>query len=132
MTNTCESQPELYQAISDHCAKGNGTNFTAFAFPETLLNPRCFCLSVIEISRMAHIADLDEDKLTWYNSWYLREETLKAANNVLVNCHYHQPLSQIWGGGIFSSSDGQRFPVSGKVRIAEALPRYFGYVRCAR
>ena len=51
---------------------------------------------------MAHIADLDEDKLTWYNSWYLREDTLKAANNVLVNFHYHQPLSQLWGGGIFS------------------------------
>ena len=30
-----------------------------------------------------------------------------------------------------SSSDGQRFPVSVKCRIATANPRYFGYVRCA-
>jgi len=28
---------------------------------------------------------------------------------------------------MFSSSDGQRFPVSGKIRNAQAIPRYFGY-----
>src|SRR4029434_10370403 len=39
------------------------------------------------------------------------------------------PLSRHWGGGALSSSDGQRFPVSGKVRYATALPRYFGYGR---
>jgi TnpA family transposase len=31
------------------------------------------------------------------------------------------------GGGTLSSSDGQQFPVQGKVRNARALPRYFGY-----
>ena len=36
-------------------------------------------------------------------------------------------MSRHWGGGTLSSSDGQRFPVSGKVRNATALPRYFGY-----
>ena len=36
-------------------------------------------------------------------------------------------MSQLWGDGILSSSDGQRFPVKGKVRQARALPRYFGY-----
>src|SRR5438132_9710346 len=35
--------------------------------------------------------------------------------------------SRFWGTGTLSSSDGQRFPVSGKVRMATALPRYFGY-----
>jgi len=30
-------------------------------------------------------------------------------------------------GGTLSSSDGQRFPVQGKVRNAVALPRYYGY-----
>src|ERR1700745_2512875 len=68
-------------------------------------------------------------QLAWYNTWYLREETLKAASTQLVNFHYQQPLSQYWGGGTLSSSDGQRFPVSGKVRNATALPRYFGYGR---
>jgi TnpA family transposase len=45
----------------------------------------------------------------------------------LVNFHYRQPLAPHWGGGTLSSSDGQRFPVRGKVRNASALPRYFGY-----
>lgn len=39
----------------------------------------------------------------------------------------HQPLSRSWGGGTLSSSDGQRFPVSAKLKMATALPRYFGY-----
>jgi len=36
-------------------------------------------------------------------------------------------LARHWGDGTLSSSDGQRFPVRGKVRNASALPRYFGY-----
>jgi len=76
---------------------------------------------------MALSASLSDDRLIWLSNWYLREETLRNATGELVNFHYHQPLSQHWGGGTLSSSDGQRFPASGKVRIAEALPRYFGY-----
>jgi TnpA family transposase len=59
--------------------------------------------------------------------WYVREETLRAAVTAVVNFQHRQPLSQHWDGGTLSSSDGQRFPVSGKVRNATALPRYFGY-----
>lgn len=78
---------------------------------------------------MAQIADLSYDQLAWCTTWYLREETLKAAITAIVNFHYHQPLSRCWGGGMLSSSDGQRFPVAGKVRNATPLPRYFGYGR---
>jgi TnpA family transposase len=60
-------------------------------------------------------------------TWYLREETLKAAFTALVNYHYHLPLSQLWGSGILSSSDGQRFPVSGKSRHARPFPPALGY-----
>ena len=45
----------------------------------------------------------------------------------MVNFQYKQPLAHQWGGGTLSSSDGQRFPVRGKVRNAVSLPRYFGY-----
>ena len=76
---------------------------------------------------MAHSAGLPYDRLAWTSTWYLREETLKAAVAALVNFQYRQPLAQHWGGGTLSSSDGQRFPVRGKVRNASALPRYFGY-----
>jgi len=81
----------------------------------------------IDFARMALSASLSDDRLFWLSNWYIREETLRAATDELVNFHYHQPLSYHWGGGTLSSSDGQRFPASGKVRIAEALPRYFGY-----
>jgi TnpA family transposase len=76
---------------------------------------------------MAHSANLMYDRLAWTSSWYIREETLKAAVAALVNFQYRQPLAQHWGGGTLSSSDGQRFPVRGHVRNARALPRYYGY-----
>ena len=81
----------------------------------------------IGLERMARLASLSYPQLAWYNNWYLRESTLKAANTQIVNFQYHLPLSRIWGGGTLSSSDGQRFPVSVKNRIAVSLPRFFGY-----
>jgi uncharacterized protein DUF4158/Tn3 transposase DDE domain-containing protein len=81
----------------------------------------------ISLTTMAQSAELSYDQLAWCTTWYLREETLKAAVSALVNFHYHQPLSHHWGGGTLSSSDGQRVPVAGKIRNATALPRYFGY-----
>ena len=47
----------------------------------------------------------------------------------MVNYQYRQWLAAYWGNGTLSSSDGQRFPVSGAVRNARALPKYFGYGR---
>jgi TnpA family transposase len=76
---------------------------------------------------MAHSAGLPYKNLAWTSQWYLREETLQAAVTALVNFQYRQPLARHWGDGTLSSSDGQRFPVRGKVRNASALPRYFGY-----
>jgi len=76
---------------------------------------------------MAHSVGVPYDRLAWASTWYLREETLKAAVTALVNFQYRQPLAQHWGDGTLASSDGQRFPVRGKVRNARALPRYFGY-----
>jgi Tn3 transposase DDE domain len=76
---------------------------------------------------MAPSAGFPYRRLAWTSKWYLREESLKAAVPTLVNVQYRQPLAQHWGDGALSSSDGQRFPVRGKVRNASALPRYFGY-----
>jgi TnpA family transposase len=46
---------------------------------------------------------------------------------MLVNYHSHEPLARLWGGGMLSSSDGQRFPATVESKRAVALPRYFGY-----
>src|SRR6267378_1675328 len=76
-------------------------------------------------ARMAQMAEIPVDRLAWCTTWYLREDTLKAATDALVNFHHRLPLSQRWGGGTLSSSDGQRIPVAGKIRNATALRRYF-------
>ncbi|MBI3326212.1 MAG: Tn3 family transposase [Nitrospinae bacterium] len=76
-------------------------------------------------ARMAQMAAIPVDRLAWCSTWYVREDTLTAATNTLVNFHHQLPLSHQWGGGTLSSSDGQRMPVAGKIRNATALPRYF-------
>src|SRR5262249_48464472 len=59
--------------------------------------------------------------------WFLRQETLKAANRVLVDYHHQLPLSSVWGEGLASSSDGQRFGVQASSLLSSFYPRYFGY-----
>ncbi|MBM4259000.1 MAG: Tn3 family transposase [Deltaproteobacteria bacterium] len=79
------------------------------------------------LEQMAQSTELSYRQLAWCTTWYLREETLKAAFSSLVNYHHQLPLSQVWGSGILSSSDGQRFPVSGKNRHARPFPPTLGY-----
>lgn len=76
---------------------------------------------------MSQVSELSHDRLLWHTHWYLDDNTLPPANTALVDYHHRLPLSQIWGGGTLSSSDGQRFPVAVKNTQATALPRYFGY-----
>ena len=59
----------------------------------------------------------------------MRDETLKAANTILVNYHHGLPLSRVWGDGGRSSSDGQRFMVQRDSLLGSVYPRYFGYYR---
>lgn len=66
------------------------------------------------LSAMAQVADLSYDRLLWHTHWHLDEHIFTPANNTLVNYHHRLPLTQTWGGGILSSSDGQRFPVAVK------------------
>lgn len=56
--------------------------------------------------QMQRMSGLTYRKMAWYSTWYLREETLKAAFSELVNFHSRLPLTALWGGGTLSSSDG--------------------------
>ena len=85
--------------------------------------------SNLGLTRMAHVADLSYEKLSWCTTWYLREETLAAACARIVNYQHRQPLSRFWGTGGFSSSDGQRWIVPVPSRTATAVRPYFGYGR---
>jgi Tn3 transposase DDE domain len=75
--------------------------------------------------RMAEACGISYDVLAWTAEWYVREETLRAANLAIVSYHQRLPRTQIFGGGTLSSSDGQRFPTKGKSLTARALSRYF-------
>jgi TnpA family transposase len=79
------------------------------------------------VEQMARLTDLPADHLVWCTTWFLREDTLKAACTALVNYHHQLPLSQVWGSGVLSSSDGQRFPGAGTTRHARRMPPSLGY-----
>jgi len=67
------------------------------------------------------------DMLSHATRWLLRPDTLKAANKALVDFHHALPLSQFWGTGRASSSDGQRFGIQSSSLLSSFYPRYFGY-----
>jgi hypothetical protein len=47
------------------------------------------------LTQMAHVTDISYDRLAWCTTWYLREDTLKAAFTALVNYHHALPFSHL-------------------------------------
>jgi TnpA family transposase len=80
------------------------------------------------LTRMSEACGVSYDTLAWTQEWYVREETLRDANTVLVNHHYALELAKKFGGGTMSSSDGQRFPVRGKSLTARDMVVHGGRV----
>ena len=74
---------------------------------------------------MAELTGISPDTIDWTTQWYLREDTLRAANTDVVNAHYRHPIAQLLGDGTLSSSDGLRLPTRGKSLTGRALSRYF-------
>lgn len=83
----------------------------------------------ISLADLARSSDLDYQSLWWVANNYFNDENLRSANTKLVNFHHKQWLCGYWGNGTLSSSDGQRFPTSGKIRNATSIVKYFGYGR---
>jgi Tn3 transposase DDE domain len=77
------------------------------------------------LAAMAESCGVPYDVLAWTAESYFRAETLEAANAAIVNYHHRLPLTQAFGNGTLSSSDGQRFPVKGKSLTTRHLSRYF-------
>jgi TnpA family transposase len=77
------------------------------------------------LTAMAESCGVPYDVLAWTAEWYFRSGTLEAANAAMVNYHYRLPLTQAFGPGTLSSSDGQRFPTKGKSITARVMSRYF-------
>jgi Tn3 transposase DDE domain len=79
------------------------------------------------LTRMADACGIPYDVLAWTAEWYVREETLRAANLAIIGYHRKLMLAPVFGAGTLSSSDGQRFPTRGKSVTARALSRYFAH-----
>ncbi len=77
------------------------------------------------LTRMAEACGVPYEVLAWTQEWYVREETLREANTVIVNHHHQMELANVFGGGTMSSSDGQRFPVRGKSLTARTMNIHF-------
>ena len=82
-------------------------------------------------TRMAECCTLSYRQLAWATEWYLGDEQLQAANDVLVDYLHQLQLAAHWGTGAFSSSDGQRSPAHGRAATADAMAREFGFRRGA-
>jgi len=72
------------------------------------------------------IQALRRDRLAWVNQNYLRDETLVAANALLVAEQNRVPLAHAWGGGEVASADGMRFVVPVRSIYAGPNSKYFG------
>jgi hypothetical protein len=73
------------------------------------------------------VTDVTIDMMRYIIRTCIREETIKAANTEIVNCHTKLPLSLLHGVGELSSSDNQRFGIIASSLIASIYPKYFGY-----
>jgi TnpA family transposase len=80
------------------------------------------------LARMSEACGVSYDVLAWTMEWYVREETLREANTVIVDHHYGLELAKVFGGGTMSSSDGQRFPVRGKTVTGRNMVIHGGQV----
>jgi TnpA family transposase len=72
---------------------------------------------------------LRRERLSWVNQNYIRDDTLIAANAILVSAQNRVPLAHAWGGGDVASADGMRFIVPVRTVYAGPNPKYFGYGR---
>jgi len=72
---------------------------------------------------------LRRERLAWVNQNYLRDDTLVAANAILVAAQNSVGLAHAWGGGEVASADGMRFVVPVRTVHAGPNPKYFGFGR---
>jgi TnpA family transposase len=65
-------------------------------------------------------------QLAWSHTWFLNEETYKAALATIIAAHHAHPFARHWGDGTTSSSDGQFFRSGRRARGAGAVNAKYG------
>jgi TnpA family transposase len=87
------------------------------------------CNTGLEPLVRGDVPALKRDRLSWVDQNYLRDETLSAANALLVSAQSRLALARQWGGGEVASADGMRFVVPVQTVHAGPNPKYFGIGR---
>jgi TnpA family transposase len=87
------------------------------------------CNAGIEPLIRGDVPALQRDRLSWVDQNYIRNDTLTAANAMLVAAQGRLALANLWGGGEVASADGMRFVVPVRTVHAGPNPKYFGIGR---
>lgn len=79
----------------------------------------------INLSKMARTtSDITFPQLANAKQWRMSTEAFRRAQSILVNMQIQSPLSEIWGDGTKSSSDGLRVQVGVSSVHADVNPHY--------
>ncbi len=114
--------------FSRHFVPVHGQQSLPKMFYKTLLASIISQATNIGVAAMHNcVTDVTIDMMRYIIRTCIREETIKAANTEIVNCHTKLPLSLLHGVGELSSSDNQRFGITASSLIASIYPKYFGY-----
>ncbi|MFF3333730.1 Tn3 family transposase [Streptomyces sp. NPDC002888] len=72
---------------------------------------------------------LHRSRLVHVDQFYLRADTIAAANAALIEAQGQVPIVRYWGDGLLASVDGLRFVVPVRTINAAPSPKYFGFKR---
>jgi hypothetical protein len=75
------------------------------------------------------IPALKTDRLIWVDQNYIRDETIRASNAIIVAAQNQNKLAKKWGGGDVASADGMRFVVPVRSIHSAPNPKYFNQRR---
>lgn len=75
-------------------------------------------------AKMSIASGVDEPVLKRFNEYYLNYENLEAAQKTLVNYHHSLDITDNWGTGKSSSSDGMRVAINSKTIYADYNAHY--------
>jgi TnpA family transposase len=87
------------------------------------------CNTGLEPLIRGDVTALKRDRLSWVDQNYIRDDTLTAANVMLVAAQSRLALANAWGGGEVASADGMRFVVPVRTVHAGPNPKYYGIGR---
>ena len=72
---------------------------------------------------------LTRGRLVHVDQYYLRADTIAAANAALIEAQGRVPIVEHWGEGLLASVDGLRFVVPKRTINAGPSPRYYHFKR---